>query len=136
MPLKELAATGRSPNLPSDVSNIKQEECEDFLTLSDDFQRLEVRDDSIYRFFGKSSSVQLIQTVMDVKHGYVSSADSWLPPSLFDAMRPEFRTRRSVSVHPIQQLRFEEFTDGLPSGSGTTQSRPTYAHTCSHQTIS
>ncbi len=102
MPLKELAATGRSPNLPSDVSNIKQEECEDFLTLSDDFQRLEVRDDSIYRFFGKSSSVQLIQTVMDVKHGYVSSTDSWLPPSLFDAMRPEFRTRRSVSVYPIQ----------------------------------
>ncbi|KAK0225100.1 fungal-specific transcription factor domain-containing protein [Armillaria nabsnona] len=95
MPLKELAATGRSPNLPSDVSDIKQEECEDFLTLSDDFQRLEVRDDSIYRFFGKSSSVQLIQTVMDVKHGYVSSADSWLPSSLFDAMRPEFRTRRS-----------------------------------------
>ncbi|KAK0442947.1 fungal-specific transcription factor domain-containing protein [Armillaria borealis] len=95
MPLKELAATGRSPNLPCDCSNIKQEECEDFLTLSDDFQRLEVRDDSIYRFFGKSSSVQFIQTVMDVKHGYVSSADSWLPPSLFDAMRPEFRTKRS-----------------------------------------
>ncbi|KAK0185859.1 fungal-specific transcription factor domain-containing protein [Armillaria mellea] len=95
MPLKELATAGRSPNLPDDASNIKQEECEDFLTLSDDFQKLEVQDDSIYRFFGKSSSVKLIQTVMDVKQGYVSAADSWLPPSLFDAMRPEFRTRRS-----------------------------------------
>ncbi|KAK0458526.1 fungal-specific transcription factor domain-containing protein [Desarmillaria tabescens] len=96
MPLKELAATGCSSNLPiSDISSIKQEEPEDYLTLSDDFQRLEVRDDSMYRFFGKSSSVQLIQTVMDVKHGYASTEDSWLPPSLFDAMRPEFRTKRS-----------------------------------------
>ncbi|KAK0210242.1 fungal-specific transcription factor domain-containing protein [Desarmillaria ectypa] len=95
MPLKELTAVGCSPNLPSDISSIKQEECEDYLTLSDDFQRLEVRDDSMYRFFGKSSSIQLIQTVIDAKHEYASSEDSWIPPSLFDAMRPKFRTRRS-----------------------------------------
>ncbi|KAF9032105.1 hypothetical protein BDZ89DRAFT_1063488 [Hymenopellis radicata] len=68
---------------------------DDFMALTDNFQMMNVANDSPSRFFGQSSSVRLVQAAIELKNGanfkrhIESDSNSWLP-NQGDHMRQEF----------------------------------------------
>ncbi|KAF9049328.1 hypothetical protein BDZ89DRAFT_1033163 [Hymenopellis radicata] len=86
----------------------KEEEEDDFISLTDNFQMMTVAEDSWTRFFGKSSSAQLVQTALELKNGTDPSVlheddpnvCNWLPHlnDVCDHMRPEFKVKPSWEV--------------------------------------
>ncbi len=99
-----LGVTSLVPAVPSAASGREAEE-DDFMTLTDNFQKMDVADDSWTRFFGKSSSAQLVQTAIELKNGTDPSllleddpnVCNWIPNDVCDHMRPEFKVKPPVS---------------------------------------
>ncbi|KAF8919354.1 fungal-specific transcription factor domain-containing protein [Mucidula mucida] len=109
-----LGVTSLVPAVPSAASGREAEE-DDFMTLTDNFQKMDVADDSWTRFFGKSSSAQLVQTAIELKNGTDPSllleddpnVCNWIPNDVCDHMRPEFK------VKPPWEVALDQNNDAL-----------------------
>ena len=87
------------------------------MTLTDNFQKLDVNTDAWSRFFGKSSSAQLVQTAIELKNGIQlnpkeieefedANVCNWIAPDqhdVFNRVRPEFKTKPYVRIRYISQ---------------------------------
>lgn len=82
--------------LPTETLTQEEHGDDDFahMTLADDMQKMNL-DKSEHRFFGKSSSIMLVQTAIELKNEYTGVKGDFAR-TILGSRRPEFWTSRPV----------------------------------------